>query len=214
MKQALSWLQANNPFYADVEFSEENYSTLPENSNVFERVSYVIDDSSPPNQSNNPTPDMEEECQRPISETCVPMMGIPSQRDKASAVLNWPSISKDCINEFNKIGYIAMAFPCLFPTGKADLRSPREKKISPVCYFQHLMKYKDERFAKHPRFRYFALNSVMRWSALQNGGVFVKKNSEFRNMKKADIKKKLEEDPNLFKKMMFYNSNLRGTKAY
>lgn len=33
-------------------------------------------------------------------------------------------------------------------------------------------------------------------------------------MKKTDLKKMLEENPNLLKKMMFYNSNLRGTKAY
>lgn len=173
------WLQANNPFYADVEFSEENFSTLPENSNVFERVTYVIDDAKSTNQKKQPSSDVEEEDHRSISESCVPMMGVPSQKDKASAVLHWPSISKDCINEFNTIGYIAMAFPCLFPSGKADLRSPREKKISPICYFQHLMKYKDERFAKHPRFRYFSLNSTMRWSALQNGGIFVKKKIRF-----------------------------------
>ena len=35
--------------------------------------------------------------------------------------------------------------------------------------------YDDNRFAKHPRFRFFAaLNTEMRWRALQTGRVYVK----------------------------------------
>ena len=41
-------------------------------------------------------------------------------------------------------------------------------------YFKHLMMYDDNRFAKHPRFRFFALNTEMRWRALQTGRVYVK----------------------------------------
>ena len=36
------------------------------------------------------------------------------------------------------------------------------------------MMYDDNRFAKHPRFRFFALNTEMRWRALQTGRVYVK----------------------------------------
>ena len=35
------------------------------------------------------------------------------------------------------------------------------------------MLYHDQRFAKHPRFRYFALNTEMRHRALQIGRVYV-----------------------------------------
>uniref|UniRef100_A0A8D9B0H4 Uncharacterized protein n=1 Tax=Cacopsylla melanoneura TaxID=428564 RepID=A0A8D9B0H4_9HEMI len=55
----------------------------------------------------------------------------------------WPEISTNPINEFTTAGYIAMAFPTLFPTGKADLCSPGTVKVSPSEYFQYLMKYKD-----------------------------------------------------------------------
>ncbi len=47
-----------------------------------------------------------------------------------------------------------MAFPTLFPTGAADSGN----------YFTHLLKYDDGRFARHPRFRFFALNTEMRSS--------------------------------------------------
>ncbi len=36
------------------------------------------------------------------------------------------------------------------------------------------MRYEDGRFAKHPRFRYFALNTEMRWCALQTGKIYIK----------------------------------------
>ena len=39
---------------------------------------------------------------------------------------------------------------------------------------KHLTMYDDNRFAKHPRFRFFALNTEMRWRALQTGRVYVK----------------------------------------
>ena len=38
------------------------------------------------------------------------------------------------------------------------------------------MLYHDQRFAKHPRFRYFALNTEMRHRALQTGRIYVRQN--------------------------------------
>ncbi|PKY25693.1 hypothetical protein RhiirB3_472641 [Rhizophagus irregularis] len=37
-----------------------------------------------------------------------------------------------------------------------------DKEIKPSEYFKHLLVYKDGRFARHRRWRYFALNSLMR----------------------------------------------------
>lgn len=52
----------------------------------------------------------------------------------------WPQIGCSPINEFTTEGYIARAFPTLFPTGIADLRSPRPtKKVKPNAYFKFLM---------------------------------------------------------------------------
>ena len=40
------------------------------------------------------------------------------------------------------------------------------------------MLYNDGRFTKHCRFRYFALNTEMRWRALQTGRIYVRQNPE------------------------------------
>ena len=39
--------------------------------------------------------------------------------------------------------------------------------------FKHFLTYDDGRFAKHPRFCYFALNTEMCWRALQAGWIYV-----------------------------------------
>ena len=68
---------------------------------------------------------------------------------------------------------MTLAFPSLFPTGAADFSAPRVHPITIGYYFKHLMMFKDGRFAKHPRFCYFALNTEMRWRALQAGRICV-----------------------------------------
>ena len=54
---------------------------------------------------------------------------------------------------------MSCAFPTLFPTGATDFVAPRQHAVTIGNYFKHLMMYEDGRFAKHPRFRYFALNT-------------------------------------------------------
>ena len=78
------------------------------------------------------------------------------------------------INEFTTEGYFSCAFPTLFPTGMGDISGQRQNQVTIGNYFKHLMMYDDKRFAKHPRFRFFALNTEMRWRALQTGRVYVK----------------------------------------
>ena len=56
-----------------------------------------------------------------------------------------------------------------------DISGQRQNQVTIGNYFKHLIMYDDKRFAtKHPRFRFFALNTEMRWRALQTGRVYVK----------------------------------------
>ena len=78
------------------------------------------------------------------------------------------------INEFTTEGYFSCAFPTLFPTDAGDFSWQRQNQVTIGNYFKHLTMYDDNRFAKHPRFRFFALNTEMRWRALQTGRIYVK----------------------------------------
>lgn len=73
--------------------------------------------------------------------------------------------------------YIIEAFPCLFPLGRADFHEDRSFNVSAPDYFKHLMRYRDGRFAQHPRFRYFAWNSLLRWDGKKRSRMFAKRNS-------------------------------------
>ena len=57
--------------------------------------------------------------------------------------------------------------------GAADFVAPRPLAVTVGNYFKHLLMYTDGRFAGHPRFRCFALNTEMRWRALQAGRIYV-----------------------------------------
>ena len=82
------------------------------------------------------------------------------------------------INEFNTEGYFSSVFPALFPTGAADLLAPQIHKITIGNYFKHLLMYDDGRFAKHCHFKYFALNTEMRWRTLQTGKVNLQQSTD------------------------------------
>ena len=88
--------------------------------------------------------------------------------------LMWPSIGGVPLNEFTTEGYFTCAFPTLFPTGAGDFLSLRQVPVTIGNYIKDLMQYDDGRFAKHPRFRYIALNTEMRHHALQNGRVYIR----------------------------------------
>ena len=83
----------------------------------------------------------------------------------------WPSTREaQPLNEFTTEGYMST----LFPSGQADFVSPRQRNVTIGNYFTHLLKYGNGQFARHPRFRYFVLNTEMRWRALQMGRLYVK----------------------------------------
>lgn len=98
--------------------------------------------------------------------------------------------------------------------GTADLNDYRIKEIKPAEYFKHLLIYKDGRFARHPRWRYFALNTIMRWRALSEGRVFVQQNLEEGQLTVSEILDLMESDAHITDKVLRYGEGLRGTCQY
>ena len=127
----------------------------------------------------------------------------------------WPEIEGIPINEFQTPGYMARAFPTLYPYGKGDLRSQRTWDILPAEYFKHLLWYKDGRFARHTRWRYFALNSTLRWRALQEGRVYVKQHLNEGQLDVSDIQEMIGNGDNqLADRIMRYGEGLRGSRQF
>lgn len=74
----------------------------------------------------------------------------------------FPSTSDEPIPELSVLGYFTMCFPTLFPDGKGEFVSSRLEKVDLDEYLCHLMQFRDQRFARHPVFRYWCLNTHLR----------------------------------------------------
>ncbi|KAK3926425.1 Peroxynitrite isomerase THAP4, partial [Frankliniella fusca] len=213
VRDALKYLKNNHKKYFNIEISEDNLAALPINGNVFDQMKSI--EATPDNTSEEFGMETEEE-DIDMCESGLILTGQPSIQDRVQNILNWPSIGKKAISEFDVEKYdITEAFPTLFPQGECCLSdSRRSKPVSSINYFQHLMRFHDKRFGRHPRFRYFALNSIMRWWAIRDGGVFVQKNPEITNMTMNELKKKIKDNPSWLNKIMGQSGKLRGTRAF
>ncbi len=76
--------------------------------------------------------------------------------------LPFPATSDEPVIELSINGYFSMCFPTLFPDGAAEFVQPHIYKVDLDEYLAHLMQYKDQRFARHPIFRYWCLNTHLR----------------------------------------------------
>ncbi|CAB4407286.1 unnamed protein product [Rhizophagus irregularis] len=218
--KALLWLKENNPYYNDIIIDTNLLETLPENDSIFNMLPQLQDDELGEDDGDN-IEDGED-----VSRMFVPSMP-PTQREgeAINTTLDrmqndnppslWPEIEGVPINEFHTPGYMVRAFPTLYPYGRADLCSARVKEVKPAEYFRHLLWYKDGRFARHPRWRYFALNSSMRWRALQEGQIYVKQNLKEEQINVLDIQEMIANgDKNIADRIMRYGEGLRGTRQF
>ena len=108
-----------------------------------------------------------------------------------------------------------MAFPTLFPTGAADFLGQRCNQVTIGNYFKHLMMYEDGRFAKHPQFRFFALNTEMRWRALQVGWIYIRQHPGDTQLTVDELCDKVGQEGEIFSnRVLHYAASLHGTKQY
>ena len=223
MLSALQWLVANNIYYRNVTIDLVALSLLPEDGDVSGQCSVVLDsqDEEQVETAN------EDSYNAHLSTTFLPRLACrmteqetvrQSVQERLShhspATVAWPP-SGNPINEFNVEGYISCAFPTLFPTGAADFLAPRHHVVTVGNYFKHLMMYEDGRFARHPRFRYFALNTEMRWRALQTGHIYVRQHPHDAQLTVEELRDMVGREGEVFSnRVLHYASTLRGTRQY
>ncbi|HMD00485.1 MAG TPA: hypothetical protein VKH37_10040, partial [Ferruginibacter sp.] len=160
---------------------------LPADGNVYDQLRSITETEEP---SGNPgpndlVPDETVNIDSLISDGFVPhlqsdgteMTALQNGLQLTEAILTLPQIHGIPINEHDpNLQYMIDAFPILYPTGAADIHYDRPFKVAEHEYFRHLIRFRDSRFATDPRFRYFALNSIMRWDAKKRSRVYSKRN--------------------------------------
>ena len=201
---ALLWLKHHNKYYRNVNI---DYDSLTSRNVEEDRPLLENDENSHDAESFVPIA-----AQKLTELEAVKKSVADGQKSSPRNIVPWPPRADAPINEFVTEGYISCAFPTLFPTGAGDFLAPRERVVTVGNYFKHLMRYDDGRFARHPRFRYFALNSEMRWRALQTGRVYITSDAR---LSLDELRSMIDCGGEQFsKRVMHYASSLRGTKQY
>ena len=203
------WLKINHKYYEDVEIDEDVLYSLPKDSNIEKELKGINDDH------NRKEKEYEDEVKQSVRESCMFNVEIPKNIEQVEHCIEWPKMESKPVNEFKTVGYIAMAYPCLFPTGDADLNQCRKHKITPTNYFRHMIRYHYQRFAKHATFRFFAMNSIMRWRALTDGNVFVNEtDAELRHCTVKDLKEMVGKDKKILEQIFFHGSDISGSRSF
>ena len=225
---ALQWLLDNNKYYRNIHINHDALAMLPEDGDLTGLLTVSLNS----NADTDTTPAQDEDVD-PHS-TYLSGSFIPSatqrrteqetvrqsvqqrqshQQPVAPPTVSWPPTGSTPINEFNTEGYMSCAFPTLFPTGAADFIAPRTHSVTIGNYFKHLMMYKDGRCAKHPRFRYFALNTEMRWRALQAGRIYIHQYPHDAQLSVDELKEMVGCEGVVFSnRVLHYATSLRGTR--
>jgi hypothetical protein len=187
----LDYLRRHHPGYRCIAIDEERLNQLPQDGNVLDAIpqSQVEAADVGPEEDREAEPDLEDAAAVPDLlakdtelDALRSILAGESEADPGLAAtfqaqheLQLPNIRRTPINEFNRShALLSLAFPCLFPDGRADFVEPRLRSIDYKDYAEHAMRWHDGRFARHPTFRFVVFNTLMRSQARARSNFFVK----------------------------------------
>jgi hypothetical protein len=178
----LRFLKAHHPDYRYITISPNRISALPVDGDISSSFPAVVDDAGaddPPVPGQPVSPDHP----LPNSQSMVPNLATTevdrilqeiAGRDPEPLSLPAPSIQQTPIDEASGRDRIfAMAFPTLYPTGRADFNASRLRMVRLDDYARHLLCFHDGRFGRHPRWRFFVFNLLMRRRANSSARFYV-----------------------------------------
>jgi len=239
VQNALLWLIENNPHYPGININFEALNSLPENGVPTDLLTVDTDaevfsgenaelDSGP--CTFNPDEDVVYNSSSEMS-SFLPVGQ--QQQQEMEAIRNqlfeqqpieWPTVTDEPLNEYQTPFLATMAFPSLFPDGRADPTNqailsdvPLQERIKHLIKFGEIVDGKwVYRFASHPRFSYWALNMLLRKRTLEQTGIFLKQNPGEAHLTIDELREMAENnDVSVFmSKISRYVGNIAGTNAY
>ncbi|XP_057840719.2 uncharacterized protein LOC131050534 [Cryptomeria japonica] len=189
--EALQYKISYEPYYKDVELDELALTSLPINPTNISDLLYATTSYPNPIDLSSMQEDVTED--DPLIENLQMINSFvanlpPAWREieeirsllqlekgHPTHIVQWPPISPSPINEYTTEGLFVMSFPTLFPKGIAAFKQQRLKEVKLHEYTLHLLRYHDNRFGQHPRFRYFILNILMHHRSQATASVFFHK---------------------------------------
>ena len=238
VQNALIWLKQNNPVYSDIQISQERLNKLPLDAECDGVPSVEFSEDTVHNNDLGPAPEQIDtgECegntnssvllpdaplsiQTEINNVVQDVLGndaeVSSNR-QGTCTIPWPTRDNIPVSEYTTANFFTMAFPALFPYGYADLFSNRPRTCSSMSdWADHLLWYKDGRFAHHQYFKFVVHNMIMRKRAAENAKFIVNQKLGDSHLTVADLKEQLKSgNQSIGKKIFYFGTSLRGTTQY
>jgi ATP-dependent DNA helicase PIF1 len=222
----LRFLKRNHQDYAYITISDQRIDQLPVDADVSNLIQTVIDDTdvltdvpaatddiSPPN-SQSMVPDLNTD----LTEREIILNGLTTTREPDGLFpdgLPAPVIRNTPLDEAAGADRLfAMAFPTLYPTGKADFNEPRIRKVSLKEYARHLLCFTDGRFGRHPRWRFLVFNILMRRKAGASARFYVSKVPDMKGLTREELAELLQKTDTILPTIVRQGSSLIGTRPY
>jgi hypothetical protein len=235
----LAFLKNYHPAYRDVVVSEERPSQLPVEGSVLEEIpveetdpvdiedivaeeddeSHLVDAAAVPNMVAEESGLDQLREQIAIQQQSQHPEQPPLERqDEPRPYIEMGDIRRTPLNEFNRSQpLLSWAFPTLYPRGTAEFVSPPERTITYNDYVGHAMRYRDGRFARHPRFRFVAFNTLMRSTVNAKSSYFVKHTPQGQvslDELRAAFDSNSRDSKQLLNSIVKHADTLRGTRTY
>jgi hypothetical protein len=219
----LGFLKAHHPDYQHVTISSDRIDALPADEDVSSSFTAIVNDQIEEVEDQTPT---SAELPSPNSYSIVPNLNITTTevdlifeeiagQKRPLPSLPAPSIRQTPVDKASgKDRIFAMAFPTLYPTGQADFNTPRLRKVDLNDYAQHLIRFHDGRFGRHPRWRFFVFNILMRRKANSSARFYVSKASGLKDLSRDELVEALLADEGLLPQIVRQGSDLTGTRPY
>ncbi|KIX03168.1 uncharacterized protein Z518_06719 [Rhinocladiella mackenziei CBS 650.93] len=206
--------------------SPDRIDALPIDDDISSSFLALIDDTGMEEEPPAPEQPVSAELLPPDSQSMVPNLNITTtevdlivreiaSRNSPPAGLPAPSIRQTPIDEASgKDRIFAMAFPTLYPTGQADFNTPRIRKVSLTDYARHPTCFHDGRFGRHPRWRFFVFNLLMRRKANGAARFYVSEASGPKDLSREELTEALLVRDALLPQIVPKGSDLTGTRPF
>ncbi|KJZ70621.1 hypothetical protein HIM_09976 [Hirsutella minnesotensis 3608] len=218
----LHYLQRHHPGYRDTVVSQNRLQRIPLDGSVVASIASQVADIPDGEVPQGPVEEVVEEDPSDADASAIPNLqvtdtelnalqsrfldGTPNpermadleympRSAQAHHQMPLPSIRRTPIDEFNRSQpLLTLAFPTLYPNGKADFVEPRLRNITYQDYLGHAMRWHDGRFARHKTWPFVALNTMLRAQVRKRSDYFVKQRDSRRQpLTRADLEEAMAE---------------------
>ena len=237
IQKVIEWLKQHNSAYSDIIISQERIDHLPENAPidihyVETKVPYNLHtDLGPaplqvdPGEGDgntvscvtlpDPAINIREQVQKVVEQVVGEKHG-PVTAGKKYVTIPWPTRGDVPLSEFKTTYFFTLGFLCLFPYGNGDFHTVRLRSFNSISdWAEHLIWYKEGRFANDQYFKFIVHNVMMRKRTLEQNTYIVRQQLGDEQFTLSRLKEQLEKgDISIAQKILYFGSCLRGTDQY